>query len=184
VARGLAGRLRCLLPLPIGTLTPSVLPLQACQPCRACHQYLLSSPILAHTHANLAAPLTSYNHPLPPRFFLPHPPRDKHRGFQLYQSDPSGNYGGWKATAIGANHQAATNVLQGDFKEELSLEEVGGCVGWQHCVVQAVCGVALQIAGKMSLPLGTEKGRRLPSQVQSHSHPSPYLPLEQSLLHP
>ncbi|KAI3425062.1 hypothetical protein D9Q98_008439 [Chlorella vulgaris] len=48
---------------------------------------------------------------------------DKHRGFQLYQSDPSGNYGGWKATAIGANHQAATNVLQGDFKEELSLEE-------------------------------------------------------------
>ena len=26
---------------------------------------------------------------------------DKHFGFQLYQSDPSGNYGGWKATAIG-----------------------------------------------------------------------------------
>lgn len=49
---------------------------------------------------------------------------DKHRGFQLYQSDPSGNYGGWKATAIGANHQAATNVLQGDFPEDgLTLEE-------------------------------------------------------------
>ena len=31
--------------------------------------------------------------------------RDKQRGYQLYQSDPSGNYGGWKATAIGANHQ-------------------------------------------------------------------------------
>jgi 20S proteasome alpha/beta subunit len=27
---------------------------------------------------------------------------DKNFGFQLYQSDPSGNYGGWKATAIGA----------------------------------------------------------------------------------
>ena len=26
---------------------------------------------------------------------------DKNFGFQLYQSDPSGNYGGWKATAIG-----------------------------------------------------------------------------------
>jgi hypothetical protein len=52
------------------------------------------------------------------------PDRDKHRGYQLYQSDPSGNYGGWKATAIGANHQAATNVLQGDYKDELSLEEV------------------------------------------------------------
>lgn len=54
------------------------------------------------------------------------PFRDKHRGFQLYQSDPSGNYGGWKATAIGANHQAATNVLQGEYPEEgeLTLEEV------------------------------------------------------------
>lgn len=48
---------------------------------------------------------------------------DSHRGFQLYQSDPSGNYGGWKATAIGANHQAATNVLQGDYKEDITLEE-------------------------------------------------------------
>lgn len=50
---------------------------------------------------------------------------DKHRGFQLYQSDPSGNFGGWKATAIGGNHQAATNVLQGDYPEEgeLTLEE-------------------------------------------------------------
>ena len=26
---------------------------------------------------------------------------DKHHGFQLYQSDPSGNYSGWKATVIG-----------------------------------------------------------------------------------
>ncbi len=29
---------------------------------------------------------------------------DRHHGFQLYLSDPSGNYGGWKATAIGQNH--------------------------------------------------------------------------------
>ena len=33
---------------------------------------------------------------------------DPHFGFQLYQSDPSGNYGGWKATCIGSNHQART----------------------------------------------------------------------------
>lgn len=26
---------------------------------------------------------------------------DKIHGFQLYQSDPSGNYSGWKATVIG-----------------------------------------------------------------------------------
>lgn len=53
---------------------------------------------------------------------------DEHRGFQLYQSDPSGNYGGWKATSIGANHQAATNVLQGDYAEDVDLERVR--VGW------------------------------------------------------
>ena len=26
---------------------------------------------------------------------------DKHHGYQLYQSDPSGNFSGWKATVIG-----------------------------------------------------------------------------------
>ena len=28
---------------------------------------------------------------------------DRRLGFQLYQSDPSGNYSGWKATCIGNN---------------------------------------------------------------------------------
>merc|ERR1712226_287164 len=48
---------------------------------------------------------------------------DEQYGFQLYHSDPSGNYGGWKATAVGANHQAAQNILKQDFKEDCSLEE-------------------------------------------------------------
>lgn len=30
---------------------------------------------------------------------------DRHHRFQLYHSDPSGNYGGWKAYAIGAHSQ-------------------------------------------------------------------------------
>jgi 20S proteasome subunit alpha 3 len=29
---------------------------------------------------------------------------DSHYGFQLYQSDPSGNYSGWKATVIGKEY--------------------------------------------------------------------------------
>ena len=49
--------------------------------------------------------------------------RDESRGFQLYQSDPSGNYGGWKATAIGGNNQGAQNLLKQDYKEGISLEE-------------------------------------------------------------
>lgn len=42
---------------------------------------------------------------------------DKTHGFQLYQSDPSGNYNGWKATCIGANTQAATSLMKQEYKE-------------------------------------------------------------------
>ena len=48
--------------------------------------------------------------------------RDEDRGFQLYHSDPSGNYGGWKATAIGQNHQAAQNIMKQDYKEDMDLQ--------------------------------------------------------------
>uniref|UniRef100_A0A3P9IQR5 Proteasome subunit alpha type n=1 Tax=Oryzias latipes TaxID=8090 RepID=A0A3P9IQR5_ORYLA len=37
---------------------------------------------------------------------------DKHYGFQLYQSDPSGNYGGWKATCIGNNSAVSLPLSQ------------------------------------------------------------------------
>ena len=49
--------------------------------------------------------------------------RDEVNDFQLYQSDPSGNYSGWKATAIGANHQGATNILKQEYKDDITLEE-------------------------------------------------------------
>lgn len=42
---------------------------------------------------------------------------DKHHGFQLYQSDPSGNYSGWRATVIGQNSQAGKSILKTDYKE-------------------------------------------------------------------
>eukprot|EP00164_Ancoracysta_twista_P000396 GFYU01000540.1.p1 GENE.GFYU01000540.1~~GFYU01000540.1.p1 ORF type:complete len:258 (-),score=80.52 GFYU01000540.1:188-928(-) len=48
---------------------------------------------------------------------------DEHYGFQLYQSDPSGNYGGWKATAIGANNQAAQSILKQDYKTDIKLAD-------------------------------------------------------------
>jgi len=40
---------------------------------------------------------------------------DDVHGFQLYQSDPSGNYSGWKARAIGANHASAQSTLKSDY---------------------------------------------------------------------
>lgn len=48
---------------------------------------------------------------------------DSSFGFQLYMSDPSGNYSGWKAAAIGANNQAAQSMLKQDYKEDLGREE-------------------------------------------------------------
>ncbi|XP_061172915.1 proteasome subunit alpha type-4-like [Saccostrea cucullata] len=49
---------------------------------------------------------------------------DKHYGFQLYQSDPSGNYGGWKATCIGNNSANAVSMLKQEYKEgEMSLKD-------------------------------------------------------------
>ncbi|KAF4523043.1 hypothetical protein B566_EDAN012772 [Ephemera danica] len=42
---------------------------------------------------------------------------DKHYGYQLYQSDPSGNYSGWKATCIGNNSAAAVSILKQEYKE-------------------------------------------------------------------
>ncbi|KAL6260973.1 hypothetical protein P5V15_008500 [Pogonomyrmex californicus] len=49
---------------------------------------------------------------------------DKHYGYQLYQSDPSGNYGGWKATCIGNNSAAAVSSLKQEYKEgETTLKD-------------------------------------------------------------
>lgn len=47
---------------------------------------------------------------------------DKHYGYQLYQSDPSGNYTGWKATCIGNNHQAAMSLLKQEYKNPTLAE--------------------------------------------------------------
>ncbi|CAH1252645.1 PSMA4 [Branchiostoma lanceolatum] len=49
---------------------------------------------------------------------------DKHYGFQLYQSDPSGNYGGWKATCIGNNSAAAVSMLKQEYKmDEMTMQD-------------------------------------------------------------
>jgi len=56
---------------------------------------------------------------------------DEHYGFQLYQSDPSGNYSGWKATVIGSNNQAGKSLLKNEYggskkeegEEEMKTEE-------------------------------------------------------------
>ncbi|KAF9244897.1 N-terminal nucleophile aminohydrolase, partial [Melanogaster broomeanus] len=48
---------------------------------------------------------------------------DPHYRFQLYHSDPSGNYSGWKATCIGANNGTAQSLLKQDYKDDIGVEE-------------------------------------------------------------
>ena len=48
---------------------------------------------------------------------------DEHHHFQLYQSDPSGNYSGWKATVIGANNQAGKSLLKTDYTEDGTVQD-------------------------------------------------------------
>jgi len=50
---------------------------------------------------------------------------DQHNGFQLYQSDPSGNYSGWKATVIGANNQAGKSLLKNEYGSSTAEEKEG-----------------------------------------------------------
>lgn len=50
---------------------------------------------------------------------------DRHQGFQLYQSNPSGNYTGWLATSVGANNASAQTLLKQEYKPGSTL--VDGC---------------------------------------------------------
>lgn len=50
---------------------------------------------------------------------------DLHYGFQLYHSDPSGNYSGWKATCIGANNAVATSMLKSEYQTEPEMDMEG-----------------------------------------------------------
>ena len=70
---------------------------------------------------------------------------DSQRQFQLYQSNPSGNYGGWKATSVGANNASAQSLLKQDYEDTMSLKEA--------------CGLAVKVLSKTmdSTKLSSEK---------------------------
>jgi len=75
---------------------------------------------------------------------------DPQRQFQLYQSNPSGNYGGWKATSVGANNASAQSLLKQDYKEDCDLKEA--------------CGMAVKVLSKTmdSTRLSSEKSESIP----------------------
>lgn len=79
---------------------------------------------------------------------------DPRRQFQLYLSNPSGNYGGWKATSAGANHASAQSLLKQDYKEDCTLKEA--------------CGMAVKVLSKTmdSTKLSSEKSKFVPEDTQ------------------
>eukprot|EP00933_Yihiella_yeosuensis_P028798 TRINITY_DN22610_c0_g1_i1.p1 TRINITY_DN22610_c0_g1~~TRINITY_DN22610_c0_g1_i1.p1 ORF type:complete len:255 (-),score=53.60 TRINITY_DN22610_c0_g1_i1:193-957(-) len=48
---------------------------------------------------------------------------DSSHGFQLYHTDPSGNFSGWKSYAIGINNNTAMQIMRQDWKPGLKLQE-------------------------------------------------------------
>jgi 20S proteasome subunit alpha 3 len=48
---------------------------------------------------------------------------DAIHGFQLYHTDPSGNYSAWKAYAIGNHDGTAQGLLKQDWNEKLTLHQ-------------------------------------------------------------
>ncbi len=81
---------------------------------------------------------------------------DPQRQFQLYLSNPSGNYGGWKATSAGANNASAQSLLKQDYKEDCSLKEA--------------CGMAVKVLSKTmdSTKLSSEKSTSSSRIFYSH----------------
>lgn len=73
---------------------------------------------------------------------------DPRREFQLYLSNPSGNYGGWKATSAGANNASAQSLLKQDYKEDCTLKEA--------------CAMAVKVLSKTmdSTKLSSEKSKQ------------------------
>ncbi|CAE8668229.1 unnamed protein product [Polarella glacialis] len=48
---------------------------------------------------------------------------DAAHGFQLYHTDPSGNFSGWKSYAIGINNNTAMQALRQDWKPGMKVQE-------------------------------------------------------------
>lgn len=48
---------------------------------------------------------------------------DRHYKFQMYSTNPSGNYAMYRALALGPNDKAANNLLKKEFKESLSIPD-------------------------------------------------------------
>lgn len=85
---------------------------------------------------------------------------DKNYGFQLCMSDPSGNYGGWKAAGIGANNPVAQTMLRQEYKDDMTREEAAELalrVISKSMQTTAISPEKLELAELFLLPSGEVK---------------------------
>jgi len=48
---------------------------------------------------------------------------DQHDGFQLFHTDPAGNFSGWQAYAIGMNNNLAQTIFRQDWQPGMKLQQ-------------------------------------------------------------
>jgi len=88
---------------------------------------------------------------------------DHESGYQLYSSDPSGNYVGWKAKAIGNNNEAANSYLKEKYKDDITLDD-GLDLAVQtlaKALTATLTTEKIEIMTIVRRPDGTVKGRTL-----------------------
>ena len=91
------------------------------------HTYAQRSPIYVEEvvkHlANYKHSYTQYGSSRPFGVSLMYAGYDRQCGFQLYSSDPSGNYAAWRAHATGKNCVNSISTLKEDYTEGMTLDE-------------------------------------------------------------
>jgi len=84
---------------------------------------------------------------------------DAQHGYQLYCSDPSGNYGGWMATSIGASTQAAQSIMKQEYKPgEMPLQ---AALQLAVKVLSKTCDSANLTADKLDIATVTQRNGRV-----------------------
>lgn len=91
------------------------------------HTYSQKTPIYVEEVvkylANYKHAYTQYGSSRPFGVALMYAGFDTTSGFQLYSSDPSGNYAAWKAHATGKNNVNAISTLKEDYVDDMNLKD-------------------------------------------------------------
>ncbi len=85
-------------------------------------------------------------------------------GPHVFETHPSGNYKGYKATAVGAGTETVLSILKEEYREDLTLEK--GIKLAVKCLVKALQARELPLRIKIAvIPIATKKWGMLPNEA-------------------